>query len=83
MPVDLPYYPLSNTGVNDAHKINADLAALANGYNFISQSGTTITINPPGGIITVNGSVKSKRKITTISSYPYTVLATDDMIVCT
>jgi hypothetical protein len=30
MAISLPYYPLSNTGCNDAKKINADLLAIIN-----------------------------------------------------
>lgn len=40
MAIELPYYPLSNVGVNDSTKINADLAALAAGAGTIDGTGT-------------------------------------------
>jgi hypothetical protein len=47
MSITLPYYPLSNTGVNDATKINADLLALSNAAlsSIVNNSGTLKTDN--------------------------------------
>lgn len=36
MPISLPYYPLTNTGCNDANKINANFDALLDQCNLIS-----------------------------------------------
>lgn len=40
MAIDLPYYPLTNTGCNDANKVNANFAALIASGVVVDGSGT-------------------------------------------
>ena len=48
----LPYYPLTNTGVNDAHKVNADLAALAAHTHAVTDQTINFIIDGGGSEIT-------------------------------